>query len=385
MSKGLKQLREKIDTLDQDIQHLLSQRARCAQQVAEVKLAEAADYDTFSEQSTEVLFYRPEREAAVLRKVMERNQGPLGNEEMARLFREIMSACLALEQPMKIAFLGPEGTFTQAAALKHFGHSVETIPCATISDVFRDVGSDACDYGVVPVENSTEGVISHTLDMLIDSPLKICGEVSLRIHQYLMSQHSSLSPIKKIYSHQQSLAQCRQWLDQQLPNAERIPVNSNAEAARLVSLEEGTAAIASNAVAEIYKLTLLANKIEDQPDNTTRFIILGKQEVEASRILSSSSSDTDAEKAAAVDKTSLMITSANVSGSLFNLLKPLADNGLSMTRIESRPSKSGLWQYLFFIDIDGHVSEPSVAKALDEINKKSSLMKILGSYPKAVL
>ncbi len=386
MSKDLKQLREKIDNLDQDIQNLLNQRARCAQQVAEVKLADAASgtsSDSFSDQSTEVLFYRPEREAAVLRKVMERNQGPLGNEEMARLFREVMSACLALEQPMKIAFLGPEGTFTQAAALKHFGHSVETIPCATISDVFRDVGSDACDYGVVPVENSTEGVITHTLDMLIDSPLKICGEVSLRIHQYLMSQHDNLSSIKKIFSHQQSLAQCRQWLDQKLPYAERIPVNSNAEAARLASLEQGTAAIASNAVAEIYKLTLLASKIEDQPDNTTRFIILGKQDVEASYALPGSGSDIENIKA--VDKTSLMITSANESGALYNLLKPLAENGLSMTRIESRPAKSGLWHYLFFIDIDGHVSEPAVAKALAEINKKASLMKILGSYPKAVL
>lgn len=394
MSKGLKQLREKIDHLDQEIQHLLNQRARCAQQVAEVKLADAADSDSSSEtlsaQNPEVLFYRPEREAAVLRKVMERNQGPLGNEEMARLFREVMSACLALEQPMKIAFLGPEGTFTQAAALKHFGHSVETIPCATISDVFRDVGSDACDYGVVPVENSTEGVITHTLDMLIDSPLKICGEVSLRIHQYLMSQHDNLSSIKKIFSHQQSLAQCRQWLDQKLPYAERIPVNSNAEAARLASLEQGTAAIASNAVAEIYKLTLLASKIEDQPDNTTRFIILGKQDVEASYVSSDSDSDAVVKvvkviKTQAVDKTSLMITSANESGALYNLLKPLAENGLSMTRIESRPAKSGLWHYLFFIDIDGHVSEPAVAKALAEINKKASLMKILGSYPKAVL
>lgn len=371
MSKDLKQLRNEIDSLDKHIQELLNQRAQCAQQVAEVKLAEAKEGE-------EVLFYRPEREAAVLRNVMERNSGPLSNEEMARLFREIMSACLALEQPMKIAFLGPEGTFTQAAALKHFGHSVKTIPFSSIDEVFREVDADACNYGVVPVENSTEGVISHTLDMLIESPLKICGEVSLRIHQYLMSQKQSLAEITKVYSHQQSLAQCREWLDSRLPGIDRVPVNSNAEAARLASIEDGAAAIASSAAAEIYTLNLLAEKIEDEPDNTTRFIILGKQEVNASP----ASGD---EKSLALDKTSIMVTSANESGALHNLLKPIAENGLSMTRIESRPSRRGLWQYLFFIDIDGHISHSAVARAIAEMQQQASIMKILGSYPKAVL
>lgn len=379
LSLDLKQLRDQIDHLDQQIQDLLNQRARCAQTVAKVKLAEAGENDN-------VLFYRPEREAAVLRKVMARNLGPLSDEEMARLFREVMSACLALEQPMKIAFLGPEGTFTQAAALKHFGHSVETIPFSTIDEVFREVDADSCYYGVVPVENSTEGVISHTLDMLIESPLKICGEVSLRIHQYLMSQHDRLESIKKIYSHQQSLAQCREWLDSQLPGIERIPVNSNAEAARLAASQQGAAAIASIAAAEIYNLTLVANKIEDKPDNTTRFIILGKQDVDSSEpVVEQEPSGLSGRPLNAVDKTSLMVTSVNESGALYNLLKPIAENGLSMTRIESRPSRSGLWQYLFFIDIDGHISHPAVAKALAEINKRASLMKILGSYPKAVL
>ncbi|MBE9527218.1 MAG: prephenate dehydratase [Proteobacteria bacterium] len=373
LSKNLQQIREKIDLLDQELQDKLNQRAQLAQQVAEVKLTEAAEGE-------EVLFYRPEREAEVLRTVMDRNQGPLDAQEMARLFREIMSACLALEQPMKIAFLGPEGTFTQTASLKHFGHSVNTIPCSTITDVFRDVETDNCDYGVVPVENSTEGVITHTLDMLVDSPLKICGEVSLRIHHYLMSQEDKLRAITKVYSHQQSLAQCRSWLDQNLPNAERIAVNSNAEASRLASLEKGAGAIASDSVAAIYQLNLLANKIEDQADNTTRFIILGKQDVDETRAAIDSSDDSSE-----LNKTSLMLISANESGALFNLLKPLAENNLSMTRIESRPSKSGLWQYVFFIDIDGHISNPEVAKALEEINNKSSLMKILGSYPKAVL
>jgi len=369
-------LRDQIDALDQQIQSLLNQRAQCAQEVAEVKLADAQDGE-------DVLFYRPEREAAVLRNIMQRNTGPLSNEEMARLFREIMSVCLALEQPMKIAFLGPEGTFTQAAALKHFGHSVNTIPFSTIDEVFREVDADACNYGVVPVENSTEGVISHTLDMLIESPLKICGEVSLRIHQYLMGQEQSFSDIKKVYSHQQSLAQCREWLDSRLPGIERIPVNSNAEAARLASLEQGAAAIASIAAGEIYKLNLLAEKIEDEPDNTTRFIILGKQNVDASS--SAENKEKSNEQSLALDKTSIMVTSANKSGALHSLLKPIAENGLSMTRIESRPSRRGIWQYLFFIDIDGHISHPSVARAVAEIEQQANVMKILGSYPKAVL
>ena len=374
MSEDLKHIRDEIDNLDQQIQLLLNQRAACAQKVADAKLSGLAG-------SESAVFYRPEREASVLRKVMARNEGPISNEEMARLFREVMSACLALEQPMKIAFLGPEGTFTQAAALKHFGHSVKTIPFSSIDEVFREVDADSCHYGVVPVENSTEGVISHTLDMLIESPLKICGEVSLRIHQYLMGQQDSLqhsARINKIYSHQQSLAQCREWLDSRLPGIERIAVNSNAEAARLASLEADAAAIASNAAAEIYQLNLLAEKIEDEPDNTTRFIILGKQDVDSSGVLADAAHNS-------FDKTSIMVTSANKSGALHNLLKPIADNGLSMTRIESRPSKSGLWQYVFFIDIDGHSSDPAVANALLEIKRQSNLLKILGSYPKAVL
>lgn len=373
MSEDLKQLRDQIDSLDQQIQELLNQRASCAQKVAEVKQAGVGNNE-------DVLFYRPEREAAVLRNVMARNKGPLSDEEMARLFREVMSACLALEQPMKIAFLGPEGTFTQAAALKHFGHSVKTLSFSTIDEVFREVDADSCHFGVVPVENSTEGVVSHTLDMLIESPLKICGEVSLRIHHYLMSKHADVNDITKIYSHQQSLAQCREWLDSQLPSIKCIAVNSNAEAAKLASIEPGAAAIASNAAAEIYQLNLLAEKIEDEPDNTTRFIILGKQAVESSAaIVNGDRTDI------ANDKTSIMVTAANQSGALYSLLQPFADNGLSMTRIESRPSKSGLWQYLFFIDIDGHISHPAVARALEEITNRASLVKILGSYPKAVL
>lgn len=368
--KSLSQLRDDIDSIDEQLHTLLNHRAACAQHVAEVKQTETSDGEA-------ILFYRPERETAVLRKVMQRNTGPLSNEEVARLFREIMSACLALELPMEIAFLGPEGTFTQAAALKHFGHSVNTVSFSTIDEVFREVDAGSCHYGVVPVENSTEGVISHTLDMFIESPLKICGEVSLRIHHYLMSKMDDLSSINKVYSHRQSFAQCREWLDRQLPNAERVAVNSNSEAAKLAAAEKATAAIGSNAAAEIYQLSIIAENIEDEPDNTTRFIILGKQDVETSC--------TKMKESTCFDKTSILFTTANKPGALQRLLKPIADNGLSMTRIESRPSRSGLWQYLFFVDIDGHISQSAVKKALQEIDKEANMLKILGSYPKAVM
>ncbi len=357
-NKKLQQLRERIDSLDEQIQDLINQRASTAQEVAKVK-----------GEDDEAFFYRPEREASVLAAIKERNQGPVGDEEMTRLFREIMSVCLALEQPMRIAFLGPEGTFTQSAALKHFGHSVKTVALASIPDIFRDVESGDCHYGVVPVENSTEGVISHTLDMFINSSLQICGEVSLRIHHHLMSKEQDLSAIKKVYSHQQSLAQCRLWLDRNLHHAELMPVGSNAEAARLASIESNSAAIAGEMAAEIYKLGYLAENIEDEPDNTTRFLVIGRQSVAIS----------------GKDKTTLLLSARNVAGSLNNLLSPLAAHSISMTRIESRPSRRGTWDYVFFVDIEGHKDDPNVARALEELKADASLFKILGSFPMAVL
>lgn len=273
MSKTLLQLREEIDALDAEIQSLISARARCAQQVAEVKKAE----------DPAAVFYRPEREAQVLRNVMARNQGPLDNEEMARLFREIMSACLALEQPVRVAYLGPEGTFTQAAALKHFGHSCVSIPMAAIDEVFREVAAGAVNYGVVPVENSTEGVVNHTLDNFMDSSVHICGEVELRIHHHLLvSDVTKTENITRIYSHAQSLAQCRKWLDSHFPKAERIALSSNAEAARRIQGEWNAAAIAGDMAAELYGLAKLHEKIEDMPDNSTRFLIIGTEKVTAS-------------------------------------------------------------------------------------------------------
>ncbi len=355
----LDRIRTRIDELDCEIQHLISERATCAQQVGHIKQA----------QGSAVRFYRPEREARILREVLARNEGPLDGEEMARLFREIMSACLALEHPMQIAFLGPEGTFTQAAVYKHFGHSVTTLPLSAIDEVFREVESGSAHYGVVPVENSTEGVVNHTLDMLLNSPLKICGEVDLRIHDHLMGRVASLDEVDKIYSHSQSLAQCREWLDSNLPGISRQSVSSNAEAARRAGSEAGAVAVAGEVAAELYELDILARNIEDHPNNTTRFLIIGVDDAPPS----------------GVDKTSLLVSTRNKPGALFQLLNPLARNGISMTRIESRPSRQGMWEYVFFFDLDGHKREEKVAAALQELKEEASLFKVLGSYPKAVI
>jgi chorismate mutase / prephenate dehydratase len=358
--QALAAVRDRIDAIDQEILQLISERARCAQQVAHIKTGS---------QGGSVQFYRPEREVAVLRRIKEANPGPLDGEEVARLFREIMSACLALERPLRAAFLGPEGTFTQAAAIKHFGHSVVTQAMATIDEIFREVESGASDFGVVPVENSTEGVVSHTLDLFMNSPLMITGEVCLRVHQHLLTKAADLAGIQRVYSHQQSLAQCREWLDRHLPIAERLPVGSNAEAARLVASDPEAAAVAGIQAAEIYGLSVLAERIEDEPSNTTRFLVIGKQDSPPS----------------GQDKTSLLLSCKNQSGGLHSLLAPLAVHGISMTRIESRPSRRGIWDYVFFVDILGHRQEPKVAYALQNLEQDALLFKVLGSYPVAVL
>ena len=354
------EIRNKIDSLDIQIQELINQRAGCAEEVARIKESEGVE---------KAVFYRPEREVQVLRMVKERNKGPLAAEEMARLFREIMSACLAHELPMRIGFLGPEGTYTHAAVLKHFGHSVKSQPLSTIDEVFREVEAGSVNYGVVPVENSTEGVVNHTLDSFMNSSLSVCGEVELRIHHCLLSAGEDRKTIKRIYSHQQSLAQCRDWLDANLYYAERIPVSSNAEAARLAVEDTEAAAIASATAAEIYKLNVLAHNIEDHPDNTTRFLIIGNRPVPAS----------------GGDKTSLLVSTANKAGALHGLLSPFVNHNVSMTRIESRPSKRAVWEYVFFIDIDGHIEDERVAAALRDLESEAAMMRILGSYPKAVL
>ncbi|MFT7676004.1 MAG: chorismate mutase/prephenate dehydratase [Gammaproteobacteria bacterium] len=360
---ALEKLRSKIDLIDSNLLELFNQRAQCAMDVAEVKRKEQGS-------SIETVdFFRPDREASVIQRFKDNNPGPLSDAEAGRLIREVMSACLALEQPLKIGYLGPEGTFTQTAALKHFGHSVSTVPMGSIPDVFNAVESHIVDFGLVPVENSTEGVISHTLDMFIKSGLKVCGEVEIRIHHLLVSQDSDISKIERIYSHQQSLAQCRRFLDQNFPGIPKIPVSSNAEAARMASNEANAAAICGAAAAEIYDLKTCYENIEDLSDNTTRFVIIGHQKIGRS----------------GQDKTSLLVSTHNTPGALLLLLKPFADNGISMNKIESRPAPAGKWEYVFFIDIDGHETDEPVHNALKSLKENAALCKILGSYPKAVL
>src|SRR5688500_2694106 len=355
-------IRERIDDIDQRIHELLNERARCAQQVGVAKQAQGLHTADF---------YRPEREAQVLRKAMERNQGPLRNEEIVRLFREIMSACLAQEEPLKIGFLGPEGTFSQQAVLKHFGHSVRALPLPAISEVFEEVQAGHADFGVVPIENSTEGTVNHTLDMFLNSPLKICGEIELRIRQHLMGRMKGLQKIVRVCSHPQPLAQCRQWLDEHLPNIERVPVSSNAEAARRARDEEGTAAIAGEAAAEVYGLGVIVPEIEDTADNTTRFLVIGRKLFSAS----------------GHDKTTLLVSAGDTQspGALHRLLGPLAKNNITMTRIESRPSRKRKWDYVFFIDVIGHAEQSPLRDALDDLRQASTLFRVLGSYPAAVL
>lgn len=355
----LQAIRERIDALDEQLQKLINERASLAQEVAQVKLAAGED----------AVFYRPEREAQILRRVKERNPGPLPAEEMARLFREVMSACLALERPTTVAFLGPEGTFSHEAVLKHFGHSVQPQPLAAFDEVFREVEAGSADYAVVPVENSSEGAVNYTLDLMLNTPLTICGEVALRIHDHLMGKVEALSDVRVVYSHAQSLAQCREWLDAHLPSVERVAVSSNAEAARLAAQESGAVAVAGKSAAELYGLPLLASNIEDDPNNTTRFLILGRDPVPPS----------------GEDKTALLLSTRNKPGALYQLLEPLAKNGISMTRIESRPSRQEAWEYVFFLDVLGHQSDPALSKALAALEKEAALFKVLGSFPRAVL
>jgi chorismate mutase/prephenate dehydratase len=355
----LDEVRIRIDNLDERIQALISERAELAFEVGKSKgdLPHAVDY------------YRPEREAQVLRAVLDRNKGPLSDSEMLRLFREIMSACLARQEPLKIAYLGPEGTFTQQAVFRHFGHSVQALGHPSLDTVFEQVQGAEADFGVVPIENSTQGIVSHTLDMFMDSDLKICGEVEMRIHHNLLTSSNSLAGIERVYAHQQSLSQCQAWLRRNLPQIEVVPVASNAEAARRVRNAPEAAAIASQSAAEIYGVPMLFTRIEDNPDNTTRFLVIGRA------IFSPSGND----------KTTLFLAGKEGPGLLHNLLEPLARRQLNMTRIESRPSRVQNWEYVFFVDVEGHVEDDELAAALHELAQVSDQTRVLGSYPRAVL
>jgi chorismate mutase / prephenate dehydratase len=348
--------REAIDALDREILARLNARAGHARAIGALKAGQNAPA------------YRPEREAQVLARLASENRGPLPNDAVVGVFRQVMSACLALEQPLRIAYLGPAGTFTHAAVLRHFGNFVEAVPQSTIDEVFRAVEAGQTDYAVVPVENSTEGAVGRTLDLICATELSVCGEIKLRVQQNLMAQGGSVADITKIYSHAQSLAQCVQWLARHLPGVPRVAVSSNAEAARLAAAEPRTGAIAGDIAAAIYGLTILAPHIEDEPNNTTRFWVLGRQSVAAS----------------GNDQTSLVMSAPNRPGAVHALLEPFARHGVSMTRFESRPARTGLWEYLFFVDLAGHRDDPPVAAALAELAQRAPFLKLLGSYPAAL-
>jgi chorismate mutase / prephenate dehydratase len=352
----LERLRGRVDEVNDRILAALNERAALARQIGTLKVGQA---------------YRPEREAQVLRRIKEANKGPLSGETVAVLFREIMSACLALERPITVAYLGPRGTFSESATVKHFGHAAAGMPGASIDEVFRSVESGAADFGVVPVENSTEGAVGRSLDLMPNTPMNVCGEVIVRIHHNLMAkaQPASFGEIRRVFSHGQSLGQCHEWLNSHLPRAERVAVASNAEAARRASEEAGSAAVAGEAAAQHYGLAILAPNIEDEPNNTTRFLVLGEYQPGPS----------------GRDKTSMVLSARNRAGAVYEMLTPFASRGVSMTKFESRPSRVALWEYLFFVDIEGHRDDPQVAAALADVGRIAGYLKVLGSYPAAVL
>ncbi len=353
MDDALKALRVRIDAIDDAILKLVSERAGIAQEVGRAKKGDK--------------IYRPEREAQIVRRLRETNPGPLSGDTVERLIREIMSACRALEETTRVAYLGPAGSFTQQAVMKQFGHEVEALAEADIDACFHAVETGRADFAIVPVENSTEGAVSRTLDLIVASPLKICGEVMLPIHQTLMRKQASLDGIKRVYGHAQSLAQCQRWLSRHLPGAERISVVSNSEAARLAAAEPDAATLGSESAAELYGLAVVQARVEDEASNTTRFLVLGKADAAPS----------------GRDKTSLVMSTKNEPGSVVRLLQPLADAGISMSKLESRPARSGNWEYLFFVVCEGHRQDARLAAALAEIGSRAAFLKILGSYPAA--
>jgi len=355
VSSDLDKLRKEIDRIDDELLAALERRAGVVQKVGELKGAAPV--------------YRPEREAEILRRVASSSRA-LSKEAATAVFREIISACRGLEEAIRVAYLGPEGTFSEQAVRKHFGSAVAASPSASVDECFRSAESGATQFTVVPVENSTDGVVGRTLDLLTSTPLRICGEVELRVQQNLLSREKALKGIKRVYSHSQSLAQTNAWLGKNLPKAARIPVASNAEAAQRAAKEKGAAAIAGLLAGERYKLNVLARSIEDSPDNTTRFLVLGQIDAEPS----------------GKDRTSLVMSAENKPGAVHGLLTPLAEHKVSMTRIESRPlrTRASLWEYFFFIDVEGHQKDAAVAKAIEGLRHKAPFFKVLGSYPVAV-
>lgn len=355
MDEPLQLLRESIDAIDRQIVALLGERAALAQKIGQLKHA------------NEGPVYRPEREAEVLRNVAAANTGPLPDAALAAVFREVMSACRALERALRVAYLGPAGTFSELALLRQFGASVETVSTPSIDEAMRAAEAGAVDFAIAPIENSTEGSVTRTLDLLLSTPLTIVAEVSLPVNHHLLTKSGTMAGVVRVAAHAQALAQCVNWLNQQHPGIERQPVASNAEAARLASIDPGIAAIAGESAAGRYGLTAVASNIQDDPGNRTRFIVLGRQQTQPS----------------GCDKTSLILAVANRAGAVYDMLEPLARHGVSMTRFESRPAKTGAWEYYFYVDIEGHCREPKVAAALEQLRSACAFFKSLGSYPAA--
>jgi chorismate mutase/prephenate dehydratase len=355
MDEPLQALRRSIDEIDRRLVALVSERARLAQEVGRLKDAAQAPV------------YRPEREAEVLRKVAAANPGPVPQAALAAIFREVMSACRALERRLRVAFLGPAGTFSEMALLRQFGSSVDGVPCPSIDEVFRTVEAGGADFAVAPVENSTEGSVTRTLDLLLATPLAIVAEVSLPVEHHLLTASGSMQGVRRICAHAQALAQCVNWLNLHHPALERQPVASNGEAARLASVDPAVAAIAGEAAAARYGLVPVAAQIQDDPANRTRFVALGRQHTQPS----------------GRDKTSLILAVAHRAGAVHHMLAPLARHGVSMTRFESRPARTGAWEYYFYVDVEGHEQDPKVAAALEQLRGECAFYKSLGSYPVA--
>lgn len=352
----LTEIRNQIDSIDQQIQKLIGQRAVCAQKVADIKTQGG---------KVEAVFYRPEREAQVLRAVKERNESLLPDEEMAKLFREIMSACLALEQPVSVAFLGPEGSYSHASMVKQFGSSAHPYAVSTIEEVFATVAKGDANYGIIPVENSSEGVVKQTQNELMNTALRISGEVELEIHHCLLSKSAKVEDIKKVVAHPQALGQCEEWLKNNVPWVELEAVDSNALAAKMAQEDKSLAAIASEQAGQLYQLIVLEEHIEDFEDNTTKFWVIGREDTQPS----------------GEDKTAMIVSMPNKAGALLDILACFSERDINMTRIISRPSTDKKWDYLFFIDVLGHKDEPNMQAALQEVQSKAAFYKLLGSFP----
>jgi chorismate mutase/prephenate dehydratase len=354
MDERLKEIRVAIDAIDRQLVERLNERARLVAEVGRIKRDAGAP------------IFQPGREAEVIRHVIEASTGPLPDASLEAIYREIMSAARAMQRPLSTAYLGPQGTFSELAMLKKFGSSTVALPCASIDEVFRAAESERADYAVVPVENSSEGAVSRSLDLLLATPLFIVAEVSVPVHLHLLTGHGSLQGVTRVLGHSQVLGQCVAWLNQHAPGLERVPVASNAEAARQASLDAGAAAIAGDQAAVRYGLQTVAALIQDDAHNRTRFVVLGRQQGPRS----------------GRDKTSLILSVANRAGAVYEMLAPLARHGVSMTRFESRPARNGSWDYHFFVDVEGHASDEPIAGALRELQEACTFYRCLGSYPR---